>query len=152
TSLLLDVSQSPLNHLVQGAGGALRISAMALRRELQRCPPLRRILNRYTCVNMHQFAQIAACTRFHMVEARLARWLLMTHDRSHSDTFYATQEFLAYMLGVRRVGVTKAASSLQRQALIRYRRGEISMLDRRGLEAISCGCYLAANELYERIL
>ncbi len=151
-ALLLGVPVSPLNHLVQGAGGALRISAASFKRELLRSPSLRPRLNRYAYVKMHQFAQTAACTRFHMVEARLARWLLMSHDRALSNTFYATHEFLAYMLGVRRVGITKAASSLQRQSLVGYSRGHITILDRRGLEAKSCGCYLAANELYKRVL
>jgi CRP-like cAMP-binding protein len=151
-ALLLGIAVSPLNHLVQGAGGALRIDAASFKRELQRCPALRSRLNRYAYVKMNQFAQTAACTRFHMVEARLARWLLMTHDRSQSDTFYATHEFLAYMLGVRRVGITKAATLLQRESLIGYSRGHITILNRRGLEAKSCGCYLAASELYERVL
>jgi len=151
-SLLLGVNVSPLNHLVQGGGTALRIGAAAFRRELDRCPGLQRRLQRYTYVRMHQFAQTAACTRFHRVEERLARWLLMTHDRARATTFYATHETLAYMLGVRRVGITKAATAFQDQGLIRYARGDITILDRRGLESHSCGCYAAANDLYERIL
>jgi CRP-like cAMP-binding protein len=151
-SLLLGAHVSPLNHLIQGAGTALRIDAASFRRELSRCPALQRRLLRYAHVLMHQFAQTAACTRFHRVEERLARWLLMTHDRARAATFYATHETLAYMLGVRRVGITKAATSFQDLGLIRYSRGDITILDRRGLESHSCGCYAAGNDLYDRVL
>ena len=152
TALVLGVDDSLLHALVQGGGSALRMDAATFRRELAQCPALQRGLHRYVHVMMGQLAQTAACTRFHVVEARLARWLLMTQDRAHSDRFHLTQEFLAYMLGVRRVGVTKAASSLQKNNLISYSRGDIHVVDRVGLKAAACACYQADLTSYARML
>jgi CRP-like cAMP-binding protein len=141
TQLALGVGTSPLRALVQGSGAALRIGAKAFRAELERSVALRRQLNRYVYVLMTQLATSAGCLRFHLIGPRLARWLLMTQDRADADTFHVTQEFLAYMLGVRRVGVTAAAASLQRAGLIEYKRGELTVIDRPGLERAACACY-----------
>jgi len=150
--LLLGVDVSPMHALVQGAGPALKMNAERFRRELEDTPALQRRLNRYLYVLISQLAQTAACTRFHVVEARVARWLSMTRDRARSDELCLTQDFLSHMLGVRRVGVTKAAGSLQKRKLIGYSRGVITVLDRSGLQAAACGCYLADKKTYDRIL
>jgi len=152
SSLGLGVNVSALRALVQGAGPALRMEGTAFRRELEQSATLQRVIKRYIHVLLTQFAQTAACTRYHVVEARLARWLLMTRDRAHSDHFHVTHEFLACMLGVRRVGVTKAASALQQRGLISYHRGDVNVLDRHALEAASCVCYAADKASYENTM
>lgn len=151
-TLMLGVDVAPFHALVQGAGPALRMTAAAFLSELGQSATLQLKLKQYLYVSMSQLAQTAACTRFHVVEARLARWLLMTQDRAHSNYFHVTHVFLAYILGVRRVGITKAANALQKRKLISYQRGNITIIDRAGLEAASCGCYRADKESYARIL
>ena len=150
--LALGVDVSPVNAVVQGAGPALRMDADDFCRELELSQALQGGINRYVFVCLNQLAQRAACTRFHVVEARLARRLLMTQDRARADTFSITHEFLAFMLGVRRVGITKAAASLEERNLIRSNRGKVTVIDRRGLRAASCACYHADRESYDRIL
>jgi CRP-like cAMP-binding protein len=117
---------------------------------LRASPPIQRELHRYTHRLMVQISQTAACNRFHVVETRLARWLLMTHDRMKMDRFRMTQEFLGHMLGVRRVGVTRAARALLKRKLISYNRGTITVLDRKGLEAAACRCYEVVKDMHER--
>ena len=140
-NVFLGVNYS-LNHaVVQGAGSAMKIKATALRKECNNGGGLPRILQRYSHSVLTQVTQCAVCNQFHSLDARLARWLLMTHDRMGEDEFQLTHEFLSNMLGVRREGVSLAAGDLQKRKLIRYSRGRLKVLDRAGLEATSCGCY-----------
>jgi CRP-like cAMP-binding protein len=150
--LALGVTTAPLHALVQGPGSAWQVEAKAFRALLAKSLPLQRGLNRYIYVLMAQLATASACLRFHQIEPRLARWLLMSQDRAHADRFLVTHEFLAYMLGVRRVGITAAAGALQRQHLIEYHRGDLTVLDRPGLEAAACSCYAADRLVYESTL
>ena len=149
-SVVLGVTTAPMRAVVQGLGTALRIETKQFQRIARNSPVLLRTMNRYVYVMMAQLAQTGACNHFHEIEPRLARWLLMTNDRAHSNHFHLTHEFLADMLGVRRSGITVAAGALQAKKLIGYTRGEISILDRHGLEAASCECYDAVNEEYAR--
>ena len=146
--LALGVATAPLHSLVQGVGTARRIGAAAFRKQLAQSPALQRGVNQYLYVLLSQLATSAACLRFHMIGPRLARWLLMTEDRAHSKSFHVTQEFLAYMLGVRRVGITAAAGIFQRAGLIEYHRGELTVLDRSGLEAAACSCFATDRDGY----
>jgi CRP-like cAMP-binding protein len=151
-SMLLGLEIAPTNALVQGPGAAWRMETSAFLNEIKRSPPLRQLLNRYLYVTLGQLAQNTGCTRFHLVEARLARWLLMTRDRARSNEFYITHAFLSYMLGVRRAGITRAALSLRKRNLIRYSRGVLTVVDGRGLEEVACSCYATLKDDYTRVL
>ena len=126
------------------------MASAPFRVEFDRSPPLQQALYRYTYALMAQVSQTAACNRFHNAEARLARWLLMTRDRLESDEFPLTHEFLAHMLGLRREGVTEAASALKRRRVIAYSRGNIQILNIKELKASSCTCYQIVQTVYAR--
>ena len=140
-SVFMGVDASRHRAIVQGSGTVMRLRASVLRREAARVGPLHRLLHLYAHSLLTQVSQSAACNRFHLVDARLARWLLTTGDRLGTNEFRLTQDFISNMLGVRREGVNKAASDLQKNDLINYSRGRIKILNRAGLEAVSCECY-----------
>jgi len=150
--LLLGVDAAPLRALVQGGGFAWRVDAKTFGREVAANRILREVFDHYLYVQLVQLAQTAWCTRFHVVESRLARWLLMTKDRANSREFRITQQLLAQMLGVRRAGVTRAAASLKRRKLIRYSRGDLEIVDVLGLEKAACSCYATDRQTYDRVL
>lgn len=140
-SLALGARRSTARALVQGPGMAMRMSAAKFVAELKRNAPLQRETARYAHASMTTAMLIAACNNAHVVEERCARWLLMTSDYLLASTFLLTHEFLAHMLGVRRSGVSEAAGNLQKRGLVSFRRGKMTILDRPGLVAASCGCY-----------
>jgi CRP-like cAMP-binding protein len=137
---------------VQGQGEAARISADKLLEEFQRSGMLQRALLRYTHALMAQISQSVVCNARHNIEGRLARWLLMYHDRLDSDEFELTHEFMANMLGVRRAGISEIAGKLQEKGFIRYQRGHVVILDRAGLEHFTCECYPVVKEKFENFL
>lgn len=145
-SVFMGVDTSPYRAIVQGLGTAMRLKASVLRKESEHVGPLHRLLHLYAHSLLTQVSRSAACNRFHTVDARLARWLLMTGDRLGANEFSLTQDFISNMLGVRREGVNKAAGMLQKEGLIIYSRGRIKILDRGGLEAVSCECYRIIKE------
>jgi CRP-like cAMP-binding protein len=149
---MLGVTTSPFKALVQGTGSAWRMEVEEFRRQIQARPALSSRLSHYLHVRTLDLAQMVACTRFHLLKPRLAGWLLMMSDRAHSDQFDMTQMLVSHMLGVRRSGVTVAATSLQQRGLISYHRGRIMIRERRGLERAACSCYARARESYERYL
>jgi len=139
--VFLGVSTSNNLALVQGEGFALRMAAADFITECASSDEMSRILKRFTHSLMAQIAQSAACNRFHPIDSRMARWLLMTHDRMRTGEFQITQEFLSNMVGVRREAVNKAARGFHDQGLISYNRGKLSILDLKGLKDIACDCY-----------
>ncbi len=149
--VFLGVEKSDNRAVVQGAGFALRMTAEDFTTECRR-GELPQLLQRFTHSLMIQISQSAACNRFHQIEARLARWLLMTGDRMQADEFQITQEFLSNMLGVRREAVNKSAANFQRQQLLTYNRGNLSILDRTRLKAAACPCYQIIRNSYENFL
>ncbi len=150
--IALGVPTSATFAQVQGAGPAWRIPVARFKSELTSSASLQRSIYRYLHVMILQGVSMARCSRFHNLNQRLARWLLMTHDRAHKDNFSVTHGLMASMLGVRRVGVTTAAVALQRRAIIDYVRGEITILDREALEAAACTCYAADRRSYSNFL
>ena len=151
TAIALNADSSAERAIVYAAGFALKINAPALRRELGRSAGLRGELERYAHVRMGQLAQATVCAHFHLLEGRVARRLLIVQEHARVNSFQVTQDMLAARLGVRRAGVTRAAISLQRRGLIQYARGNITVLDRRGLMVASCSCYKADRDSHDRI-
>jgi len=150
--LLLGDDRAPTSVYVQVPGNGLRIKATTFIAEMERSPSMRRVMLRYVHAFFNQVAQSAACNQFHSIQQRCARWMLMTHDRMEADEFLLTQEFLAMMLGVQRTGVSGAAHALQKAELIRYKRGNVTILDRPGLERRSCECYGVSKREFDRLL
>lgn len=151
-SLALGVSTAPVRSVVQGAGSAWRLGSVGFAREMQASEVLRSTVHRYLYVTLVQLGTASACRRFHALGPRLARWLLMSHDRAHADRFEVTHELLGLMLGVRREGVTVAAGELQASGTIHYHRGSMQVLDRPGLQARACSCYAADRAVYQQQL
>ena len=150
--ILLGAKTSADRAYCQVPGHSIRLKADVLRKEVEQNGPLRDILQRYTQAMIAQIAQGAACNAVHPLSRRFARWLLQTHDRVGDNRFPLTQEFLSGMLGVRRAGVSEAASRLSKAGLIRYQRGIVQILDRAGLEHASCECYRATQKAFDRFL
>ena len=150
-SLFMGGESTPSRAVVQSSGRGFRLAASLIKEEFKRAPVLHLLL-RYTQALITQMAQTAACNRHHSLDQQLCRWLLLSLDRLSGVELKMTQELIANMLGVRREGVTEAALKLQSAGLIRYSRGHISVLDRKGLEKRSCECYAVVKKEYDRLL
>lgn len=151
-NVVLGSVTTPHEALVQLPGDGLRVSASVIKEEFKHGGQLQDLILRYTQAFIIQLAQTAACNRLHPIGGRLARWLLMSHDRAMTNELSLTHDFIAIMLGTRRAGVTEAAGKLQNDGVIKYRRGHINIIDREKLESISCECYPIVKKEFERLL
>jgi CRP-like cAMP-binding protein len=150
--ILLDAGTTPMRTLTQIPGQAVRVKAQIIKEAFDRGGALRHILHRYIHTTIVVGSQSAACNRLHHLEARLCRWLLMSSDGVGSEELSLTQDFLGMMLGVRRAGVSEAASQLMDKGLIRYQRGRIQIVDKKSLETAACECYGVVKAEYDRLL
>jgi CRP-like cAMP-binding protein len=150
--ILFGDDRAPTSVYIQVPGIGLHMKATLFKKELARSASMRAVMLHYAHAFFNQVAQSAACNQFHSIEQRCCRWMLMTHDRMQSNQFLLTQEFLAMMLGVQRTGVTAAAGALQRAGLIRYSRGNVTIVDRPGLIRRSCECYGVSKKEFDRLL
>lgn len=151
-SIFLGGGSTPNQHLVQAPGTALKIRGSKLAEEFRRGGKLQELLHRYVLATIIQISQSAACNRIHSTEERLCRWLLMMNDRVDSGYFPHTQEFLSRMLGAARPIVTLTAGALQKAGWIKYSRGNITILNRKGLESATCECYARVTQEFDRLL
>ena len=151
-SLFMGGESTPSRAVVQSAGQGFRLKASVIKDEFNRSGPVMHVLLRYTQALITQMAQTAVCNRHHSLDQQLCRWLLLSMDRLHGNELVMTQELIANMLGVRREGVTEGALKLQKAGLIRYSRGHITVLDRKGLEERTCECYAVVKKEYDRLL
>lgn len=149
--VILGINQNIFGSIVQGAGNAWRISLKNFMSEIQNTPELHVVINAYLAVRMNQLGISVACEHFHEIGPRLAKWLLMSQDRAQSPTFMMTHEFIALMLGVRRVGITTTAADFRRRGLIEYHRGEMKVLNRVALKAEACSCYQKNRKIYSSL-
>lgn len=150
--VILGDTQAPTNVYIQVPGEGLRLPSRDFTEAMEDSPAMRRLMLRYVHMFFNQVAQSAACVHFHSLQQRCCRWLLMTHDRVQSENFLLTQEFLAMMLGVQRGSVTVAANGLKKLKLIDYHRGHVKIIDRPGLEQLSCECYAVTKNEHDRLL
>ncbi|MDQ6628541.1 MAG: Crp/Fnr family transcriptional regulator [Pseudomonadota bacterium] len=151
-SLFMGGETTPSRAVVQSAGQGFRLKGSAIKEEFNGSGPVMHVLLRYTQALITQMAQTAVCNRHHSLDQQLCRWLLLSLDRLHGNELVMTQELIANMLGVRREGVTEGALKLQKAGLIKYARGRITVLDRKGLEKRSCECYAVVKKEYDRLL